>query len=57
MFLSECKGGCLFHKDNMDNLVPAVAGDGVVASGLLLTTGVSNGWGGGVARYISSRNV
>jgi len=55
--LGGCKEELLFLGDNTDNLVPAVGGDGVVASGLVLTTGTSVGCGGGVAKYISSRKV
>lgn len=55
--LRGCKEEFLFLCDNADNLVPAVGGDGVVASGLVLTTGTSEGCGGGVAKYISSRKV
>jgi hypothetical protein len=32
-----------------ESLTPAVGGVGVVASGLGLITGASEGWGGGVA--------
>jgi len=38
----------------MDSLVPMVAGCGFVASGFGLTTGASEGCGGGVARWRSS---
>jgi hypothetical protein len=41
-------------RTTMDSLVPALGGDMVVASGLGLCTGASEGWGGGVARWRSS---
>ena len=40
-----------------ESLTPAVGGPGVVASGFGLTTGASDGCGGGVARCMSSRKM
>lgn len=40
-----------------DSFVPAVGGEGVVASGLGFCTGASEGWGGGVARCRLSRST
>lgn len=40
-----------------ESFTPAVGGPGVVASGFGLATGASDGWGGGVARRISSRKM
>lgn len=54
--LNGWKEGFLFLGNNTDSLVPAVGGDGVVASGLVLTTGASKGCGD-VTKYISSRKV
>lgn len=41
----------------IDSFVPAVGGDIVVASGFGLCTGASEGCGGGVARWRSSRRT
>lgn len=50
-------GGRLGANETKDNLVPALGGPIVVSSGLLLGVGLSEGWGGGVARCSSSRST
>lgn len=50
-----CGGGLRGAKVVSDSLVPAVGGPIVVASGLTLGVGLSEGWGGGVAKCSSSR--
>lgn len=40
-----------------ESFVPAVGGETVVASGLVFGTGLSEGWGGGVARLSWSRRT
>lgn len=52
-----CAGDLRGAKVVNDNLVPAVGGPMVVASGLLLGVGLSDGCGGGVARCSSSRRI
>lgn len=52
--LKRAGGGVRDSRLRREILVPVVAGCGVVANGLGLTTGASDGWGGGVARRRSS---
>lgn len=52
--LKSAGGGGLVSRLRIEILVPIVAGCGVVARGLGLRTGASDGWGGGVARSRSS---
>lgn len=52
---SVCVGGLRGAKVVSESLVPTVGGPIVVTRGLLLGVGLSEGCGGGVARYSSSR--
>lgn len=52
-----CVGGFRGARIVKDSLVPAVGGPIVVASGLVLGIGLSDGCGGGVARCSSSRKT
>ena len=48
---------CLGFRDTKDSLTPLVGGMLLVARGLGLMTGASDGWGGGVANCRSSRRT
>lgn len=52
-----CDGGLRYLIATRESFVPATVGCGAVLRGLRLVMGASEGWGGGVARNISSFSV
>lgn len=52
-----CDGGLRYLIATRESFVPATVGCGAVLRGLRLVMGASEGWGGGVARNMSSFSV